>query len=347
MNLRSYEWKHLRTAVVTLLIVLLLAACQASSITPTPTPPPNSTPSPAPTPTLPPLGQPGNPLIFGFIVLDPTQPLRPEINEISAALSSQTGYLVEPRGFANEANLLKEMQKDHVHLAFLQPMSYLFASEQRIAEIALLSNHFGTYFYGTQFMANIESGFISYYDPTTEQSSADAATALQQLSGKRPCWIENKSLSGYLLPAGLLAANQIPYPNGVLTLSPTASVRALYIKGICDYAATFSISGDPRTSPAILNDLPDARERIVILWRSEAIIPNLGLAIRPGLAQQMRADLLDTMQQIARNDTGKAVLSRALDYDIQDLRIVDDSIYDPIRQALQALSLTPQDFIER
>lgn len=346
MNFRVRWLNHILPATVALLLGILLSTCQA-----TPTPPPTATPaispspSPMPSPTLPPLGQSGNPIVFGFILPDGEPSSRPEINEIVTALTNQTGYQVQAEIFPNEAELLESMRTGRTHLAFLQPLPYLYASEQRIADIALLSNHFGVYFYGTQFMANIESGFVAYYDPNTDQSSADAATALQQLSGKRPCWIENASISGYLLPASLLASNNIPFPKGVLTLSPTASVRALYIKGICDYAATFAISGDPRTSPAVLNDLPDARERIIVLWRSDAIIPNLGLAVHPALPAQIRADLIDTMQQIARNNTGKAVLSRALDYDIQDLRIVDDSIYDPIRQALQALSLNPQDFI--
>ncbi len=51
--------------------------------------------------------------------------------------------------------------------------------------------------------------FTVYYDPKTGKDTADAATALAQFAGKKPCYTDPLSASGYLVPSGFLAANKI------------------------------------------------------------------------------------------------------------------------------------------
>lgn len=330
-----------------LVILVSLNACQAVKNTAVPTVDGSSTPTPAPTPTPIPLGQPGNPVIIAFINENTGAPLKPEMAELAHALSAQTGITVEARSYDADKDLISAMKENKVHMAWFHPVTYIYAHNQNIADVGLLSNHFGVYFYGFQILANIESGFIIYYDTATNQNAGDAASALQQLIGKRPCWIDPQSLSGYILPASLLKQSNIPVLEGVQTQTHTAAVRALYIKGICDFAATFSLSGDPRTSPSVLADLPDAINRIPILWRSDAIIPNLNLSFHSALPQDLRSSLTTALMDIIQTDTGKSVTSAALNYDIQDLRIIDDSIYDPIRSGLDTLQLKPESMLGR
>ncbi len=327
--------------------LLFLTACKTAESTATPMAEGTLTPSPAPTPTPIPLGQPGNPVIIAFVNENSGAPLKPEMTELANALSAQTGITLEARNYDTDEALIDAMQENKVHMAWLHPITYIYAHNKNMADVGLLSNHFGVYLYGFQILANIESGFIIYYDTATNQNASDPTVALQQLQGKRPCWIDPQSLSGFILPASLLKQNDITVLEGVQTQTHTAAVRALYIKGICDFTATFSLSGDPRTSPSILADLPDAINRIPILWRSEAIIPNLNLSFHSTLPQDLRTSLTTAMIDIIQTDTGKSVISAALNYDIQDLRIVDDSIYDPIRSALDVLQLKSESMLGR
>jgi len=142
-----------------------------------------------------------------------------------------------------------------------------------------------------------------------------------------------------VVPASLLSANSIQTTDGAFLQTHTAAVRALYIKGICDFAATFAISGDPRTSSAVLDDLPDALNRIVVIWRTEATIPSLGLAYAQSLPESFRQAVNLALTDLVKTDTGKAILTGAnAGYDIQDLRMVDDSIYDPLRENVAAIA---------
>lgn len=338
---------EVRFFLLIFVILLFLTACKAAESTATPTTEGALTPSPVPTPTPIPLGQPGNPVIIAFVNENSGAPLKPEMSELASALSAQTGITLEARNYDTDEALIDAMKKNRVHMAWFHPTTYIYAQDEGFADVGLLSNHFGVYLYGFQILANIESGFIVYYDTATNQNADEAAVALQQLLGKRPCWIDPQSLSGFILPASLLKQNDISVLEGVQTQTHTAAVRALYIKGICDFAATFSLSGDPRTSPSILADLPDAINRIPILWRSDAIIPNLNLSFHSALPDDLRTSLTTAMIDIIQTDTGKSVVSAALNYDIQDLRIVDDSIYDPIRSALDTLQLKPESMLGR
>lgn len=316
------------------MLCLSLFACQGGKGNSKETP----TPEPTPTATLEPLGSEGNPVILGMVPAEGAADQAAQAATLAEKLSTLVNFTVKIQVFDDYETLLAGMQAGSVHLVFLQPLTYLAAQQNHLAEVALLSNHFGVYYYGTQFLANVESGLSTYFDASTNLDTADAATALGQLNGAKPCWSDSTSISGYVLPAGILAENEIRVANGATLLAQTATIRALYIKGICDFGATFAISGDPRTSSSVITDLPDVRERVIVLWQSDPIIPNLNLSYTPALPAEMRPALTQAFLDLVKSDDGKALLAAATgDYEIQDMRVVDDSVYDPLRAAIAAL----------
>lgn len=318
-----------------LVISIGLIGCQPAG---TPEPEPTATAQPSPTPTPSPLGSPDNPVILGIVPSEAAPDQASQASALALKLSELTGISVDILVVDRYDLLLAEMDAGTVQLAFLQPLTYLAASQNQLAEVALLSNHFGVYYYGTQFLANVETGLSSYFDPNTNLNTADAATALSQLAGKRPCWSDSTSISGYVLPAGILAQQEIDFANGALIPNQTGIIRALYIKGICDFGVTFAISGDPRTSSAVISDLPDVRERVMVIWQSDPEIPNLNISYMPSLPVEMRPQLTQAFVDLSKTEEGKALLSAAAgDYEIQDLKVVDDSIYDPLRDAVNAI----------
>jgi phosphonate transport system substrate-binding protein len=186
------------------------------------------------------------------------------------------------------------------------------------------------------FLANIESGYTPFFDPNTNQNTADAGPALRQFDGKRPCWVEPKSASGYIVPMGLFAMQNISLQEPVLTQSFNAVVRALYIQQICDFGATYAISGDPRTASSIQDVFPDVMQKVVVIWRSDAVIPNLGMVYKSDFPKALRQLLTDALMQWVNTDAGKAALTNANQYNIGDFKEIDDTYYDPLRAYLQA-----------
>lgn len=336
MNL-SHRRRWSIILIVCAILSLNLFACQAQQNGDTTA---SVTPEPTPTFTPEPLGSAGNPVILGLVPSENTPDQAAQAASLAEKLSAAVGFSVKIGVVDDYEALLAKMQAGSVHLAFLQPVTYIAAHQNQLADVALLTNHFGVYYYGAQFLANIESGFSSYFDPNTNSNTADAVTALGQLNGAKPCWADPISVSGYILPAGILAQNDITVADGATLLSQTAIIRALYIKGICDFGVTFAISGDPRTSSAVINDLPDVRERVMVLWQSDPVIPNLNLSYTPALPAEMRSALTQAFLDLVKSEDGKALLAAAAgDYEIQDMRVVDDSVYDPLRDAVDALGL--------
>jgi len=77
---------------------------------------------------------------------------------------------------------------------------------QGYADVGLVVLRSGADHYGFQYVANAarvdadgNPMFTSYYDPATGKSTADAATGLAQFNGKKPCWTDPLSASGYVL----------------------------------------------------------------------------------------------------------------------------------------------------
>lgn len=321
-----------------LLGILFLVGISACSPSNTLTPEPHL-PAPTITSTPQPLGHPDHPLVIGFVSDDPTAH-QVEAQTLAGALSERAMLSIQTRPFESYQSLLEGLEDGSVHAAFLPPLTYIQAHQKDLAQVELLTNHFGVYFYGSMFLANAESNLTRYFDPATHRSTAPPETALQQLAGLRPCWVELTSIAGYLLPAALLKHLKIETLPGVVAQTPSAVVRALYIKGICDFGATFAISGDPRTASSVLSDLPDAEQRVVILWQTEPIIPNLNVSFHPQVPTVLRNAVAESLIEIAGDAELNAILvSLNNGYTIQAFKRVDDSVYDPLREALAVLSL--------
>ncbi|HMD90817.1 MAG TPA: PhnD/SsuA/transferrin family substrate-binding protein [Anaerolineaceae bacterium] len=325
------------------LLSFLLSSCQNTPKTlPTITSQATATFPPTSTPTPEPLGSQNNPLIIGFVSETRDLKVTSAANQLAAQLTSSSGYTVVSQVFSSYHDLISSLQGGSVQISWLPPLTYIYAYQNKAAEVALLTNHFGVYQYGSQFLVNSDQNFQSFFDPTHNQNTANAATALAQFKGLRPCWVDLQSPSGYIIPASILLENGDEFQPGVVTQSSTSVVRALYIKGICDYGVTFAISGDPRTSSEVLQDLPDALNKIVIIWRSDPIIPNLNLSFIPSVPKGIRDNIVATLQDLVVTGQGKKIISDANNYDVQDLKIVDDSIYDPLRADVRRVGIDLQ-----
>ncbi len=334
-----------------LLVAILVTAC---SITPQPTPTgtakaPTSTLTPLPiaTATPPPEGTNANPLVLGIVSVSEDPKALDAANKAIQSVSRLTGFVITVKSYSSYILLLSDMAFKRVDMAFLPPLTYLYANQKGYAEAGMLTNHFGVYQYGIRFYANVGAKFTLFYDPGSDRSTADAVTALKQFTGRQPCWVDPLSSSGYLVPLGILQSAGFKVKDGAFLTSPVGVIRALYITGVCDFGATFATTGDPRTSTAVSTDLTDVMNRIVVVWQSDPVIPNLNLSFHPAIKADMRQDLMFGFKDLVKDDTGRAALSAANNYEIADLKEIDDSVYQPLKDLVRATTFDLLPFVGR
>lgn len=344
--------KKSRFLVVVLSLIAIASMVLASCASPTPTAtveptkpaeatpvPPTNTPEPTPVPptntpepTAIPLGSPENPIIMAFAPSATTQELTAGGEAVAAKLSELTGYTIKSFIATSYAALIEAMGSGNAHIGWMPPFAYLLAKEKGFADVGLITVRFGSDHYGAQFIANVDSGFTPYFDPATNTNTADAATALAQFDGKKPCWTDQLSSSGYVIPAGILNNAGIKTKAAAFVQGHPTVVNALYVGGICDFGATFI---DARTNAALNEKFPDLQEKVVVIWRTDPVIPNDNVSFASNLPADVRQKLTDAFVQMAASDEGKALLKN-MGYDVQDLAVRDDTFYDEFRVYLQA-----------
>lgn len=344
--------KFLQFFLPILVLVLLIQSCSLSSLlqeeTPTFIP---STTEPVITqtaePTQPEPGTEENPYrIAAVSSAENFTQVDQALLALARYISGETGFVFDHRVYLDYQELLLDMQKRLVHFAWMPPVPYLVAKQNQAAEAVALVNTYGVYFYGVQFFADKDDGYEIYYDPAAGLSTAFAGIALEQFTDAIPCWVSDTSLPGYLVPLGLLNDQDVTVAPGVFTQSSTAVIRSLYIKGICDFGATYAHTGDPRTS-STLSDLPDLDERIVIIWKSDPIIPTINLAAYPDLDPRLIQQVAQIIQEHARTDEGKLQLGQILNTSVEGIKLIDDSSYEPLRHYLNSAGVDIQQLLLR
>jgi phosphonate transport system substrate-binding protein len=284
---------------------------------------------------------------MGIVPAQKDPKVSPASAELAKQLTSKTGLTIQTKIFDSYPLLLAAMDDQQVHLVWLPPLTYIHAHQRGLADVILLTNHFGVYSYGTQFLAHADSGFTPYFDPVANKNTSSSAAVLEQFAGKRPCWIDQKSVSGYVLPAGILTDGGITTLEPAILQSVGGVIRALYIQQICDFGATFAISGDPRTASDLQDNLPNVLDKVIVIWRTEALIPNLSLSIAPGLPEGFRPKIVEALTAMVKTPQGKTALSDANQYSIDDLKIIDDTSYDMLRLYLKAAAVDLKTLVGR
>jgi len=280
------------------------------------------------------LGTADNPLIMALAPSATTQELIASGDEIAKQLSDATGLVIKTTVPTSYSALVEAMGSGNAHIGWLPPLAYLLAKQKGYADVGLATIRSGRDHYPTQFDANVSSGFTSYFDPATEKSTADSKTALAQFEGKKPCWTDPLSASGYVIPSGLLTAAGVKTKPAAMVQGHPTVIRALYAGGICDFGATHDgILKDK----GLLEAFPDLNEKIQIIWRSDPIIPNDNVSFASNLPADVRQKIVDALLMMAETDAGKAALNAV--YQIEGLKAVDDTFYDEFRVALEATGL--------
>lgn len=280
-----------------------------------------------PTPTSAPPGTIENPLVVALPPGSSADEARVSAGKAFAEqLSEVTGYtfvVVAPDSYPK---LVRALGEGNAHIAVLPAYAYVLAHNEGYANAAFARVEAGEKTYGAQYIARADAGFKSYYDSYNGENTADAVTALSQFKNKKPCWSDDVSLSGYAVPAGVLAHYDIPLLTAATVQGQPTVVRAVYVGGICDFGATYI---DARTFPALLDQYPDVTDEVDVIWQIPAIIPYEVMVIAHNLPPQITLAISDALFRITGMQAGRQVLGPA--YGIEDWERITDNFYEEFR----------------
>jgi phosphonate transport system substrate-binding protein len=280
------------------------------------------------------LGLAENPLI---LALPPSANSQTQIDAakvIASQFTERTGYTVVTIVPNSYTDLVDALGKGNAHIVLLDPYAYELAYQRDLvrASYAVLKDDMGAY--GAQFLATRKGGFTSYFNVETGENTEDAAIALTQFAGKKPCWSDETSPSGYVIPFGYLNKNQIiTKPPAFVEGHPTV-VRSLYASGICDFGATYI---DARKFPSLEDEFPDLIEQVIVVWQIPAIIPYDVFAFSTIMPQAMRDLFASLIPAMMQTEAGQAAFKTA--YDIDALQPVNDGYYEEFRTYVHAAGI--------
>lgn len=293
----------------------------------TPTPTPTLEPAPTLTQTPQATPQPGtdqNPLILALAPsAHPSDTVIAAGDVIAAFLESKTGYRVVTVIPSSEAALVEALANGNTQIASLSPYGFAIAHEENTVTALLARVRDGQTFYGAQIIANREKGFTSYYDETRGENTAEAVEALKQFEEKKPCWSDEESPSGYVVPLGLLTQSEVQPRSGAFLEGQPNVVRAVYADDICDFGATYV---DARATPILEADYPDVMDKVIVIWRIPEIIPYENISISTSLPFEMRRVIQRALIDLMGTPEGKSAMQTVYGFD--EVQPVEDSAYE-------------------
>ncbi len=278
------------------------------------------------------LGLAENPLI---LALPPSANSQAQIDAakvIAAQFTERTGYTVVTVIPDSYSELVDALAKGNAHIVVLDPYAYELAFQRDLVRASYAVLHDGEGKYGAQFLATRRGGFTSYFDEGLGKNTTVSPTAaLTQFADKKPCWSDEISPSGYVVPLGYLnESGVVTKPPAFVGNHPTV-VRSLYVNGICDFGATYI---DARKFPSLEDQFPDLIEKVMVVWRIPAIIPHNVLAFSTSMPQSMRDLFASLVPAILQTEQGKAAFKTA--YDIEEIEPVNDGYYEDFRVYVNA-----------
>ena len=335
--------------VASIVFSILLANCSLPRVN---TPEATATSTTSPIPVLPTdtppalstaeLGLVENPII---LALPPSANSEDQIAAarfIADQFTQRTGYAVVTVIPDSYAALVDALEKGNAHIALLDPYAYTLAYQKRLVYAAFATLEDGDDLYGAQFLATRKGGFKSFVDPLTDTNTADAREALLQFIDKKPCWTDETSASGYVIPAGYLNANDITTRTAAFVEGHPTVIRSLYASGICDFGGTYI---DARKFPSLENEFPDLMEQVIVVWRIPEIIPYDLFAFSSKMPQGMRNLFSDQVLALMQTDEGLAAFKTA--YNIEALQIANDAFYEEFRTYVEASGVDIEKLLDK
>jgi phosphonate transport system substrate-binding protein len=239
------------------------------------------------------------------------------------ALGKLVGIPVRVTVASDYAAVVEAMRNKTADLAFLHPAGYVLANREAKAMIIAQDRWHGNTSYTSRIYVRKDSGIKS----------------LEELRGKTIAFVDPTSTSGYVWPMVLLmkrglVQNRDPktfFREAVFSGAHDAALQAL-LQGHVDALASFDQAREQY--------LKDPAEREKLTWVAETDpIPEGGMASRDGLSPEIVAKVKAALLKMRGPEY--AQLLKDL-YDIDGFEPVDDSVFEPVRAAMDLLGWRPK-----
>jgi phosphonate transport system substrate-binding protein len=282
-----------------LLLVLLTAAC---SMVP---------------PAAAPLGTEQNPVKLALAPTTETPKALAAVEPLTRLLAAETGLRFKLSVPTSREAVIEAIGTNNVDLAWLPPLAYLVARERVGVEPLLTNVRRGSTTTSGQIVVRAESGI----------------TSLDGLRGTRFAFLDERSVTGYLMPRALLAAQGIE-PDGYFAEALFAGSADAVLLAVSMRRADGGVVASEGIALRLTPPGLDERFRVVA---QTAPVPNETLSLRKSIPPALGRQLGDGLLRIAASPAGAQIL-RDL-YDVDGLAPIADDAYEPLRAAVRLLDV--------
>ena len=295
-------------------------------------PPETSTPSPLSEISVPSpinenneLGSKNNPIIWAFVPSGDNDYIQDKAEKLTSIISKKTGLEIQAFVPENYSGAIEAMCREEAQIGMLNAFSYLVASSQDCANVALVAIRFGITSYKSQIVTYKNSGIKNISD----------------IRGKTFCRPDPLSTSGWIIPSIYMYAEGIDTESDLKAIidadSHQAVITSIYNHD-CDVGATYL---DARES--VTGSFPDVMAQVIVIKESTPI-PNDNISFISGLPTNTRQLIVQALLNLDSNSEEWQILSDV--YGWEEVAIEKDTFYDSLRQEINATGIKYDDFME-
>ena len=316
--------KKIFLTIVTLSIItslsLTLTGCPAAEKVVEPTEEAEETPTEEaatteePTEEVAELGTAENPLIMAFAPSREADRILASGEKVEKMIEEITGYEIESHVATNYAAMIESMGTGNTHMGWLATVQYVVAHDKYDVEGLLSSIRYGSPTYKGQIIVHVDSDIEDIAD----------------LEGKTFAYSNPLSTSGFIYPMALLVKEGYDYKTFFSEIksidgSHDATVLAVYNKEI-DCGATFDDARD-----IVEDKFLDVKEKVKVIAYTDEI-PYDTISIIEDIPDEMKEKIKKALLEIVETEEGLLAVNEL--YRHTGYIPTDDSVYDPIRKAL-------------
>ena len=252
---------------------------------------------------------------------DPTA-LKEAGDAFAKAITQLSGVPVKAIVASDYAGVIEALRSKRVDLAFVHPVGYVLAQREAGCRIMVRDVWQGKTAYTARFFVRKDHGI----------------QRVEDLRGKTVAFVDPASSSGYIYPMVLLIKRGLVrdrdpksfFKEALFTGTHEAALQSV-LRGRVDAAASFDKAPELHPKdPALIAQLG---------WVGETPeIPEAGICARPGLSAEPLARIKRALLSIKAPEYS-AVLKDI--YDIDGFIEADDRDYQPVRDAMALMNLSP------
>ena len=264
-------------------------------------------------------GTPDNPLIQLLVPSGKVDQILAGVHELDDLMEAQ-GVAVDSSIAVSYAAAIDALCSGQADIVWMAPLSYVVAKGKcPESQLLFTSLRFGSKAYNGQILVGAGSGIDK----------------LEDLAGKTIAFTDPASASGYLYPVALLEQLGVKPGRTFFAGSHPAAALAV-VRGKADAAATVA---DIRNE--LEQEVPDIKQTTTVLAQTEDI-PNDTITASPNVSPESVDSYKKALLDVTSSKAGEKALNAI--YGWEGVAEGDDTMFEPVRQAVAALGIDLQDW---